>query len=166
MSQSQKTVEFLQKLKDIGHWNDDYDYSEVDYLYAKSKIIIIDKSYNTRHLISASHLISRNAKCVISNAINLNEYILKVFKATHNDLYVYDKFNYVIEPKYPEQYHKWYDWYIPSLDLYIELDGGIRPQATIEKIKINRLLHRKCLIIPTYTIKSPNRNTLEDFMEF
>ena len=95
MSQSQKTVEFLQKLKDSGHWNEDYDYSEVDYLYAKSKIIIIDKSYNTRHLISASHLISRNAKCVISNAINLNEYILKVFKATHNDLYVYDKFNYV-----------------------------------------------------------------------
>lgn len=30
MSQSQKTLEFLQKLKDIGHWNDDYDYSEDD----------------------------------------------------------------------------------------------------------------------------------------
>lgn len=87
-------------------------------------------------------------------------------EAFFSDCYLYDKFNYVIEPKYPEQYHKWYDWYIPSLDLYIELDGGIRPQATIEKIKINRLLHRKCLIIPTYTIKSPNRNTLEDFMEF
>ena len=26
MPQSQKTLEFLQKLKDKGHWNDDYDY--------------------------------------------------------------------------------------------------------------------------------------------
>ena len=31
MSQSQKTLEFLQKLKDKGHWNDDYDYSEVEF---------------------------------------------------------------------------------------------------------------------------------------
>ena len=27
-----KTQEFLQKLKDSGHWNDDYDYSEVEYI--------------------------------------------------------------------------------------------------------------------------------------
>ena len=34
MPQSQKTLEFLQKLKDNGHWNDDYDYSEDDLKYA------------------------------------------------------------------------------------------------------------------------------------
>ena len=31
MSQSPKTSEFLQKLKDSGNWNDEYDYSEVNY---------------------------------------------------------------------------------------------------------------------------------------
>ena len=28
MSQSPKTLEFLQKLKDSGNWNDEYDYSD------------------------------------------------------------------------------------------------------------------------------------------
>ena len=32
MPQSQKTLEFLQKLKATGHWNDDYDYSDVEYV--------------------------------------------------------------------------------------------------------------------------------------
>ena len=32
MPQSQKTLEFLQKLKDSGQWNEDCDYSEVDSL--------------------------------------------------------------------------------------------------------------------------------------
>jgi transcription elongation factor Elf1 len=87
-------------------------------------------------------------------------------EAFFSDRYLYDKFNYVIEPKYPVEYHKWYDWYIPELSIYIELDGGIRPEVINEKIEINKLLMRKCLFIPTYTIKSPSRNTLEDFMEF
>jgi len=38
MPQSQKTLEFLQKLKDSGHWNDDYDYSEVDFYGVHAKI--------------------------------------------------------------------------------------------------------------------------------
>ena len=42
MPQSQKTLEFLQKLKDKGHWNDDYDYSEVEYVNNRIKTIIID----------------------------------------------------------------------------------------------------------------------------
>ena len=41
MPQSQKTLEFLQKLKDKGHWNDDYDYSEVEYKNAHTNIKII-----------------------------------------------------------------------------------------------------------------------------
>ena len=36
MPQSQKTLEFLQKLKDSGHWNDDYDYSEVEFYSFKT----------------------------------------------------------------------------------------------------------------------------------
>lgn len=87
-------------------------------------------------------------------------------EARFSNRYLYGKFDYIIEPKYPTEYHKWYDWYVPELSLYIELDGGIRPEVIKEKIKINKLLCRKCLIIPTYTIRSPNRNILEDFMEF
>jgi hypothetical protein len=40
MLQSQKTLEFLQKLKDSGHWNDDNDYSEVDSLNKRNKLKI------------------------------------------------------------------------------------------------------------------------------
>jgi hypothetical protein len=63
MPQSQKTLEFLQKLKDKGYWNDDYDYSEVEYVGATKKIIIIDNRFNTRHLIQPSELLN-GAKCV------------------------------------------------------------------------------------------------------
>lgn len=87
-------------------------------------------------------------------------------EATFADRYLYKQYDYIIEPQYPEGYHKWYDWYIPSLDLYIELDGGIRPEAISQKIEINTLLNRKCLIIPTYIIKSPYKNNLTDFMDY
>ena len=38
MIQSPKTLEFLQKLKDSGNWNDDYDYSKVNFIRTKTKI--------------------------------------------------------------------------------------------------------------------------------
>lgn len=95
MSQSQKTLEFLQKLKDSSHWNEDYDYSEVDYINATSKIIIIDKLYNSKHLISPDRLLSRNTKCVITNAINVNQFIIKVFQLNHSNFYDYQKFKFI-----------------------------------------------------------------------
>ena len=52
MQQSQKTLEFLQKLKDSGHWNDDYDYSEVEYINKRNKVVIVNKKYKTKHLIT------------------------------------------------------------------------------------------------------------------
>jgi len=64
------------------------------------------------------------------------------------ELYLYEKYKYVIEPKYPEPYNLIYDWYIPELDLYIELDGGLRPQTIQEKIEINKKLGRKLLVVP------------------
>lgn len=63
------------------------------------------------------------------------------------DKYLYKKYEYVVEPEYPEPYNKYYDWYIPILDLYIELDGGIRPQIIDTKIAINKSLNRKLLVI-------------------
>lgn len=63
------------------------------------------------------------------------------------DNYLFNKVEYVIEPKYPEPYNKWYDWYLPESDTYIELDGGLRPKVITEKIEINKQLNRKLLVI-------------------
>ena len=43
MSQSPKTLEFLQKLKDSGNWNDEYDYSDVDYILSNQRVNIYCK---------------------------------------------------------------------------------------------------------------------------
>lgn len=45
MSQSPKTLEFLQKLKDSGNWYDNYDYSKVNYTGIRNKIIVICKEH-------------------------------------------------------------------------------------------------------------------------
>lgn len=68
--------------------------------------------------------------------------------------YLYDKIEYIIEPKYPKPYNYYYDWFLPSMNLYIELDGFLRPERMTEKIKINKILCRNLLIIPVNTVKS------------
>lgn len=78
------------------------------------------------------------------------------------DNFLLGKYDYIIEPRYPEKYNKIYDWYIPSLDLYIELDGGVRPEITKQKIAINKLLNRTCLFIPVQSIY--NKKQLMDFI--
>ncbi|MDA9630577.1 hypothetical protein N9S80_01885 [Flavobacteriaceae bacterium] len=62
-----KTQEFLQKLKDSGHWNDDYDYSELIYSKGDVKAIVINKKLNTRHFIPLRTIL-KGSKCVIKNA--------------------------------------------------------------------------------------------------
>lgn len=76
------------------------------------------------------------------------------------DNYLYNKYDYIIEPKYPKPHTYIYDWYIPSIDLYIELDGGIRPERTKEKRHTNTLLGRKCLFIDTKSIYKNLENDL------
>jgi hypothetical protein len=68
-------------------------------------------------------------------------------EARFADKFLFEQYEYEVEPKYPKPHTKWYDWYIPSLYLYIELDGGIRPKVTTEKIEINKKLNRTCLFI-------------------
>ena len=94
MPQSQKTLEFLQKLKDKGHWNDDYDYSEVDCIGSKDKIIVIDKSWKSKHLISPVSLLTRNTKCDLRNSINPENLLLKQFRKIHGNKYDYSKVIY------------------------------------------------------------------------
>lgn len=77
------------------------------------------------------------------------------------DNYLYGKYKYVVEPKYPEPYNRYYDWYLPELDLYIELDGGLRPETIKEKLAINSKLSRNLLVIPIKDIY--NKKELNDF---
>ena len=74
------------------------------------------------------------------------------------DRYLYGEYEYIIEPEYPAPYSKkLYDWYLPSLELYIELDGGLRPLVIEGKKKINTSLNRLCLFIPESKIyNKPN----------
>ena len=50
---------------------------------------------------------------------------------------------------------KYYDFFLPELDLYIEIDGELRPQIIENKITINKQEHKNLLVI--------NKQTLQDF---
>ena len=63
------TEEFLSDLKSKGNWNENYDYSKVIYEGAPKKIIIVDKRYNSEHLIQASEVLN-DTKCTGSNLMN------------------------------------------------------------------------------------------------
>ena len=91
--ETNKTKEFLQKLKDSGNWNDDYDYSKVDYINSHTKVVVIDKTTNTEHSILANNLLRRNPKCSIVNSINKEEYLIK------KCIQKFPNFNY-LETKY------------------------------------------------------------------
>jgi len=67
--------------------------------------------------------------------------------------FLFNKVEYIIEPKYPEGYNKYYDWYLPELDIYIELDGGCRPPEVMKlKIQINKHLSRDLLVVESTDI--------------
>lgn len=68
------------------------------------------------------------------------------------DTFLYGNYTYDIEPKYPEPHNRYYDWYVHELDLYIELDGGIRPEVIKEKVSINKKLGRNLKVVKTSEI--------------
>jgi len=74
-------------------------------------------------------------------------------EAYFSDSYLFNIYKYVVEPKYESPYGYWsYDWYISDLNLYIELDGGIRPYRIEEKINLNKFLNKRCLFLKTSEI--------------
>jgi hypothetical protein len=86
-----------------------------------------------------------------------------IFEAVICNKFLFSRYKYEIEPKYPEQYPKWlYDWYIPELTLYIEAYGGLRPERLEEKIEINKLLNRKLLVITQNDLR--NFKSLEEIV--
>ena len=89
MQQSQKTLEFLQKLRDTGNWNDDYDYSEVEYVDDYTKIRLKYKVLGTTHLAMPN-----NPKCVAKNCTDKTLFYVAKSIITHKDKYDYSKTEY------------------------------------------------------------------------
>ena len=90
------TEEFIKKAKLI-HIEDKYDYSKVEYINSKTKVIIICKKHGEHYefeQIPSSHLKGNGCpKCVGRNKTT-KEFIEKA-KELHGDLYDYTKVNYI-----------------------------------------------------------------------
>lgn len=88
-----KTKEFLQKLKDSGHWNDGYDYSKVVCnRYHKDKILVIDE-IGCEHAILPYKLINGN-QLSFKSVLNKEEYFIKKSTEIHDNKYDYTKVEY------------------------------------------------------------------------
>jgi len=88
------TEEFLQKIKNNGYWNDDYDYSKIKYIGRINKIIVIDTKFNTEHLMMPYNLMGLGHKCCIKNAVDKTQYLIKQLEKVHNGKYDYSKVEY------------------------------------------------------------------------
>ncbi len=60
--------------------------------------------------------------------------------------FLYNQYRYIYELKYTNS-NKLYDFYLPDLDLYIEITGGLKPEVIKEKIEINKQENKKLLVI-------------------
>ena len=67
--QDEKTLEFLQRIKDSGQWNDEYDYSKVQFSGLSKKVIVIHKKFKTEHSVTPKYMLT-GAKCSRLNVIN------------------------------------------------------------------------------------------------
>ena len=63
-----KTKEFLQKLKDSGNWNDDYDYSELVFKGKTFRVCVVHKEFQTKHLFLPKNLLA-GQKCSTRNLL-------------------------------------------------------------------------------------------------
>ena len=85
--------EFIEKAKEIH--NNKYDYSLVNYINSKTKIIILCKLHGEFEQIPHSHLSGNNCpKCVGGVKYTINEFIEKA-KEIHNNKYDYSLVNYI-----------------------------------------------------------------------
>jgi hypothetical protein len=78
--------------------------------------------------------------------------------------FLFNKYEYTIEPPY-ESGDYFYDWFIPTLDLYIELDGGVRAGIINTKIKINDSKNVHCLYVPYKQVYLTSNKTLQDLID-
>jgi hypothetical protein len=85
---------FLDKLKSKGFYNPtSCDYTHIKYEKYNKKVLIIDKKYNSHHLITPEKLLS-GVKCSIQNCIEPEKLLIHKFRNTHKDRYIYN-FKYI-----------------------------------------------------------------------
>lgn len=78
--------------------------------------------------------------------------------------FLYKQYDYIIEPAYASGDYI-YDWYVKELDLYIELDGGIRQGIIQTKMRINDSHNINCLYVPYKQIYLVNNKTLQQLLD-
>ena len=66
------TEEFLLELKESGNWNEEYDYSLVDFNGKMSRVIVVHKEFNTKHLFLPQKLLD-GQKCSTRNLLGGKE---------------------------------------------------------------------------------------------
>lgn len=71
-----------------------YDYSLVKYKNNNTKVIIINKSIGTKHLVKPVNFILKGHGCSISNAIDKNEYFIIKSNYIHENKYDYSQVEY------------------------------------------------------------------------
>ena len=78
------------------------------------------------------------------------------YETDFSNSWLFNKEEYIYELKYPKPYNLYYDFYLPKRNLYIEIDGGIRPEQIKKKIEINNKLFKFLLVIKGEEIKKFN----------
>ncbi len=93
---TEKTKEFLQKLKDSGNWNDTYDYSKVDYINSKIKIKIICPIHGMFEQRPDKPISGYGCKkCNYDSQKSNSKTFIEKAKVVHSDKYNYSNTNYV-----------------------------------------------------------------------
>ena len=92
-----KTKEFIQKLKDKGVYNENYDYSEVEFVNYKTKVKITFNGH--QHLILPNSVLN-GSSLSIKNVTNKNDFLISQFKDVHGDKYDYSKVEYKNDSTY------------------------------------------------------------------
>lgn len=91
-----KTKYILAKLKYGGYYYEDQDYSKVNYSDYYSKVIIIYRPLDTIHTFSPSGLLgSSGGRCSIINAVDKNEFYIKMVKKIHGNDFDHSLVNFV-----------------------------------------------------------------------
>jgi superfamily II DNA or RNA helicase len=91
--QSEKTIEFLKKLKYSGNYNENYDYSKFNFEKLDTKSIIIDE-FGFEHEVIPSTLL-KGSDLNFHNVIDKSGYFIFKSKEIHGDSYDYSKTKYV-----------------------------------------------------------------------
>ena len=69
------------------------DFSLSEFKNTTTKVLVINKKYNTKHLIMPKKLFD-GVFCSLRNAINKEEYLIFQFKEKHGNKYIYSKLKY------------------------------------------------------------------------